>query len=146
MRCVIVWLPSDMTWAHFSIKITRLLSFFSFIPLLFQFEFIKSFSGYFYLSEVNGEGSKVRHSGRRQKDVPGDVGDSLTKQTSSLCPSVLFSTKSTNQLLSSVQLLLTDINVCLQLFLLLCHSFKLIVQSLQLVCDLLDEENAKLKF
>lgn len=37
MRCVIVWLPSDMTWAHFSIKIIKSPDYYPFSPLFLCF-------------------------------------------------------------------------------------------------------------
>lgn len=53
----------------------------------------------------------------------------------SLAPAILLSPQTSNQLLSPVQFLGAEVNVGLQILLLLLHSLKLIIESLQLVWE-----------
>jgi len=86
-----------------------------------------------HLSEVDGESAEVRDDGSAEQHVSRYVEILFTELASVHRPAFLLAAETAYQLLGTIQLLRTDVDVLLELLLLLRHRFELVVQRLQLV-------------
>lgn len=84
-------------------------------------------------SEIHREGTEVGHDSRGNEHISRNVDVSFSQLLGSLTPSLLLSPETSNQLLGSLKLLGTKVNVGLKVFLFLCHCSEFIVESLELV-------------